>query len=92
MKIVSPNSTGEIKGEPSTPFQENAAAKDTAEIELEMRAQEYSAQQRKFVIALALTLPVTVLAMGHLVPAFANILNFPSRAWIECVPAARFAL
>jgi len=67
----------------SPPASEHAAQSDAAETEREIREQEYSGQQKKFFFALALAAPVTVLAMGHLVPALADILNFPAHVWIE---------
>ncbi|MBU5613953.1 heavy metal translocating P-type ATPase [Geomonas azotofigens] len=55
---------------------------------LEAQTQVHEAQYRKnrtkFVLALALTLPVAVLAMGgHVVPALADAFNFPGRSWVE---------
>ena len=63
------------------------AATDEAEM-LEAQTQVHEAQYRKnktkFLLALALTLPVAVLAMGgHVVPALADLFNFPGRAWVE---------
>ncbi|QWV95435.1 heavy metal translocating P-type ATPase [Geomonas oryzisoli] len=55
---------------------------------LEAQTQVHEAQYRKnrakFFLALALTLPVAVLAMGgHVVPALEEAFNFPGRAWVE---------
>jgi Cu+-exporting ATPase len=59
-------------------------ASSVAEAEQEARAQEYRNQKTKFFIALALTIPVTVTAMGaHLVPAWHNFLNAAWRPWFE---------
>jgi Cu+-exporting ATPase len=59
-------------------------ASSMTEAEQEARAQEYRNQKTKFLIALALTIPVAVTAMGaHLVPALHNILNAAWRPWFE---------
>ncbi|RYX85123.1 copper-translocating P-type ATPase [bacterium] len=48
------------------------------------REAEYASQKRHFFIALALTIPVAVMAMGgHLFPALERVFNFPGRAWVE---------
>jgi Cu+-exporting ATPase len=48
------------------------------------REAEYREQKKRFVIALVLTIPVAIVAMGeHLSPALGRLLNFPGRAWIE---------
>ncbi|BCM89947.1 putative copper-transporting ATPase PacS [Abditibacteriota bacterium] len=48
------------------------------------REAEYASQKRCFFTALALTIPVAVMAMGgHLVPALKSVFNFPGRAWLE---------
>lgn len=63
------------------------AATDEAEmLEAQSRVHEtqYRKNKAKFFLALALTLPVAVLAMGgHVVPALADLLDFPGRAWVE---------
>ncbi|GFO63283.1 heavy metal translocating P-type ATPase [Geomonas paludis] len=64
-----------------------AAESDEAGM-LEAQTQVHEAQYRKnrtkFLLALALTLPVAVLAMaGHVVPALADVFNFPGRSWVE---------
>ena len=52
--------------------------------ESEVREAEYQRQKLKFFIALALTVPVAVLAMaGHVVPALQDYLDFPGRAFLE---------
>jgi Cu+-exporting ATPase len=62
---------------------------DTDEAELleaqsKVHEEQYRKNRGKFVIALALTIPVAILAMaGHLVPALAETLNFPGRAFVE---------
>jgi Cu+-exporting ATPase len=63
----------------------HATASETSDAERAAREAEYSAQKRKFVIALCLTLPVAVLAMGSHIPPFSGALNFPGRAWVELV-------
>ncbi|HBG04250.1 MAG: copper-translocating P-type ATPase [Geobacteraceae bacterium GWC2_58_44] len=61
-----------------------AGAGEMQEAESQLREAEYRHQKVKFFIALALTLPVALLAMaGHLLPALADHLNFPGRAWLE---------
>ncbi len=64
---------------------ENGASGETArEMETRARAAEYSAQKRKFLFALILTIPVAVLAMaGHLFPVLEKRLDFPARVWLE---------
>jgi Cu+-exporting ATPase len=79
--IVAPDAAAGEGG--STPH--HAAPADTSQAEQEARAAEYAAQKTKFIVALVLTIPVAVLAMGHLVPALETILNFPGRAWVELV-------
>jgi Cu+-exporting ATPase len=55
-----------------------------AEAEQQARDAEYKAQKIKFMVALALTIPVTLTAMGaHLIPALAGTLNAPWRLWFE---------
>lgn len=53
-------------------------------VEAQVREEEYRQQKVRFITALVLTLPVTLLAMaGHLVPSLEGILNFPGRPWLE---------
>ena len=60
---------------------EPAALQDA---EAALREEEYRQQQRRFIVALALTLPVALLAMaGHAVPALEPVLKFPGRPWLE---------
>ncbi len=48
------------------------------------REVEYANQKRRFLIALALTIPVAVMAMGgHISPVLEHVLDFPGRAWLE---------
>ena len=50
------------------------------------REAEYAQQKRRFLIALLLTIPVAVMAMGgHLLPALEGTFNFPGRSWVELV-------
>jgi len=52
--------------------------------EADARDAEYQRQRNKFFIALALSLPVAILAMaGHAIPALESILDFPARPWLE---------
>jgi P-type Cu+ transporter len=52
--------------------------------EQQARETEYRGQKTKFVLALALTIPVAFTAMGaHLVPALQSVLNAPWRLWFE---------
>ena len=63
---------------------EGAGIGEMQAAESEVREAEYQRQKLKFIIALALTVPVAVLAMaGHVVPALQDYLNFPGRAWLE---------
>ena len=66
------------------PGTEEAGAEDMHAAEARLREAEYRHQKTRFLVALALTLPVAVLAMaGHLAPALADILNFTGRPWLE---------
>ena len=48
------------------------------------REKEYAAQKQKFLLALVLTIPVAVVAMGgHLSPTLERLFNFPGRAGFE---------
>lgn len=59
-------------------------AGDVQDAEIAARAKEYNEQKRKFLVALVLTIPVTIMAMGgHFLPALERLFNFPGRAWIE---------
>ena len=59
---------------------------DVQDAENKARAQEYADQKRKFIIALALTIPVAILGMGgHVFPSLQSTFNFPGREWIELV-------
>lgn len=52
--------------------------------EVAAREAEYKGQKTKFTTALALSLPVAIMAMaGHLVPAWESVFNFQGRNWIE---------
>ncbi|ACH39182.1 copper/silver-translocating P-type ATPase [Citrifermentans bemidjiense Bem] len=54
------------------------------EAQSRVHEEQYLKNRGKFVVALALTIPVAVLAMaGHLVPSLADAFNFPGRAWVE---------
>jgi len=69
----------------STPDGHHAEPNETSGAEQQRREAEYSSQKRKFLIALALTIPVAILGMGHAIPALRETLNFPGKAWIEMV-------
>jgi len=52
----------------------------------EAREAEYRLQLRRFIVALLLTIPVVVLAMGsHLVPAWKQALTGAWRPWVEMI-------
>ncbi|HEY5806973.1 MAG TPA: heavy metal translocating P-type ATPase [Povalibacter sp.] len=49
---------------------------------------------RRFVVSLILSIPLLVISMGHMLPAFAHALDFPGREWIElalATPACTWA-
>jgi len=70
--------------ESGTGSQQAGAEEEMQAAESQVREAEYRHQQRRFFIALTLTVPVAALAMaGHLVPALEPYLNFPGRAWLE---------
>jgi len=61
-----------------------AAEADMLEAQSRVHEAQYQRNKVKFFAALALTLPLAVLAMaGHLVPAMADFFNFPGRSWLE---------
>ena len=63
---------------------DSSAPDDVRDAETKAREAEYRAQKQKFVVALALTIPVAFLAMaGHLIPSLEKPLDFPARIWIE---------
>ncbi|RYG72570.1 cation-translocating P-type ATPase, partial [bacterium] len=52
--------------------------------ENEARASKFAALKSKFIIALCLTVPLAILAMGpHLFPALQPILGFPGSNWVQ---------
>lgn len=60
-----------------------------ADAESAARQREYCDQQTRFWVALILTIPVAVVAMGgHLWPALQRWLDFPGRAYFELVCTA----
>ncbi len=67
------------------PSNEGAApVQSLADAEVEARDREFNEQKNKFIIALVLTIPVAVMAMGgHLLPALERLFNFPGRAYVE---------
>ena len=61
-----------------------APAQSLQDAEIEARDKEFNDQKRKFIIALILTIPVAVMAMGgHLSPALERLFNFPGRYYVE---------
>lgn len=57
-----------------------------SEAETVAREKGYQRQKRQFFIALALTIPVVVLAMGsHFIPALRGTLDAPWRVWVEMI-------
>ena len=63
---------------------EHAGMEDLQTVETKVREDEYRQQKVRFIVALALTIPLAVLAMaGHVVPALENVLNFNGRPWLE---------
>jgi P-type Cu+ transporter len=63
---------------------ENADPEGMQAAEVQVREAEYRQHKVRFLVSLALTLPVAVLAMaGHLVPALEGMLDFPGRVWLE---------
>ena len=63
---------------------EHAGMEDLQTAETKVREDEYRQQKVRFIVALALTIPLAVLAMaGHVVPALENVLNFNGRPWLE---------
>ena len=62
----------------------SSAPPEIQDIEAKAREAEYLSQKRKFMVALALTIPVAALAMGaHFLPSLHDILNQPWRVWVE---------
>ncbi len=60
------------------------AGQSLHDAEIAAREAEYNEQKRKFLVALILTIPVAVLAMGgHLFPSLERFFNFPGRAHLE---------
>ena len=48
------------------------------------REKEFAEQKQKFIVALILTIPVAVVAMGgHVIPALERLFDFPGRAYFE---------
>jgi len=61
-----------------------SAAAELHTAETQFREAEYRQQQVRFVVALVLTLPLALFAMGeHLLPLLAGVLDFPGRRWLE---------
>ena len=55
---------------------------------------ELADMTRRFVVSLILSIPLLVISMGHMLPAFAHALDFPGREWIElalATPACTWA-
>ena len=63
---------------------EGTGVEDQQTAEVKVREEEYRQQKIRFLVSLALTIPVAVLAMaGHLIPALEDMMNFPGRVWLE---------
>ncbi|MFO0849949.1 MAG: heavy metal translocating P-type ATPase [Gemmataceae bacterium] len=59
-------------------------AGSVGDAEAAAREAEFRRLRSRFLVALALTVPLAVLGMGgHVIPALADALNFPGRAWVE---------
>lgn len=72
------------EAEPGMPEQGAPAPPSLAEAETAAREAEYRTQQRRFLVALLLTIPVAMLGMGgHLSPTLERLFSFPGRAWVE---------
>lgn len=62
----------------------SAAPADVQDTEAQAREAEYRSQKTKFIAALALTIPLALLAMGaHFVPSLKPFLDQPWRVWVE---------
>jgi Cu+-exporting ATPase len=62
----------------------SAPAQSLQDAENTARAKEYAEQKKRFLVALVLTIPVAVVAMGgHLSPTLERLFNFPGRAYFE---------
>jgi len=62
----------------------DGAAAELHTAETQFREAEYRQQQVRFVVALVLTLPLALFAMGgHLLPSLAGVFDFPGRHWLE---------
>ena len=61
-----------------------APSTNIQDAETKAREAEYKSQKRKFLVALALTIPVAALAMGaHFLPSLHDVLNQTWRVWVE---------
>ena len=61
-----------------------APAQSLQDAEIEARDREFGEQKRKFIIALVLTIPLAIIAMGgHVSPVLERLFNFPGRAYLE---------
>ena len=68
---------------------EDAPVESLEDAENAAREREYHEQKTRFGLAVALTVPLAILAMGgHLSPALARLFDFPARAWLELVLTA----
>ena len=62
----------------------SAAPSDVQDTEAKAREAEYRSQKQKFLVALVLTIPVALLAMGaHFIPSLHDVLDKPWRLWVE---------
>ena len=61
-----------------------ASAADIRDAEDRARAADYERQKKRFLVALVLTIPLAILAMGdHVIPALQPVLDFPGQAWVQ---------
>ena len=64
--------------------EDGAPAQLLQDAEIEARDRDFEQQKRKFIVALILTIPVAVMAMGgHVSPALERLFDFSGRAYIE---------
>lgn len=75
----------QVSGIENTPAKGHTLSPDEAQdLEVQAREKEYLRQSRKFWIALAMTVPVTLTSMGsHFIPALHFVAAAPWRLWLE---------
>ncbi len=73
--------------EDSTPA--SSSGQSLSDAENGAREREYHEQKTRFLVALALTIPVATVAMGgHLLPSLENVFNFSGRSYFELLLTA----